>query len=62
MKPAIDALCDPVYINHNLLSYLEYREQLVEKNKRNYSYAATYEEFIKLINMCNDLAELQQIR
>ncbi|XP_072040154.1 sorting nexin-25-like [Amphiura filiformis] len=62
LKPAIDALCDPVYINHNLLSYLEHREQLVEKNKRNYSYAATYEEFVKLINMCNDLEELQQIR
>ncbi|XP_071951023.1 sorting nexin-25-like isoform X2 [Antedon mediterranea] len=62
IKPAIDTLCSPSYVNNTLLMHLEYREQLAKKHNRNYMYSATYEDFIKLINSCNDTQELQQIR
>nr|XP_006816541.1 PREDICTED: sorting nexin-25-like [Saccoglossus kowalevskii] len=62
MKPCVDMICDPDYINLTILSHLEYREQLAEKHKRTYAYAASYEDFIKLINACHDIEELKQIR
>ena len=30
--------------------------------KKNYAYAASYEDFVSLIEDCDDLNELQQIR
>ncbi|XP_033110203.1 sorting nexin-25-like isoform X2 [Anneissia japonica] len=62
IKPAIDTLCSPSYVNNTLLIHLEYTEQLAKKHNRNYMYSATYEDFIKLINSCHDTQELQQIR
>ncbi|XP_038063088.1 sorting nexin-25-like [Patiria miniata] len=62
LKPAVDMVCDPYFVNSMLVSFLEQRESLAETHKRKYAYAASYEEFIKLINMCSDVQELQQIR
>ncbi|XP_030836728.1 sorting nexin-25 [Strongylocentrotus purpuratus] len=62
LKPAVDMLCSPHFINTTFLMHLERTEKLVEKSKRNYAYAATYEEFIKLINSTSDVDELLQIR
>ncbi|XP_033631880.1 sorting nexin-25-like isoform X1 [Asterias rubens] len=62
LKPAVDMICDPYFINSMLVSFLEHREILAENHKRKYAYAASYEEFIKLINLCNEIQELQQIR
>ena len=62
LKPAVDMICDPYFINNMLVSFLEHREILAENHKRKYAYAASYEEFIKLINLCNEIQELQQIR
>ncbi|XP_070553857.1 sorting nexin-25-like [Ptychodera flava] len=62
MKPCVDMICDPDYINQTILSHLEYREQLAEKHKRTYAYAASYEDFIRLINDCHDIEVLKQIR
>lgn len=55
-------LCDPDYINRKLISYIDYRQRLSEDTKKTYTYAATYEDFIKLIDKCNDIEHLKQIR
>ncbi|XP_022086183.1 sorting nexin-25-like isoform X2 [Acanthaster planci] len=62
LKPVVDLVCDPYFVNSMLVSFLEHRQTLAENHKRKYAYAASYEEFIKLINMCSDIQELQQIR
>ncbi|XP_041485522.1 sorting nexin-25-like isoform X1 [Lytechinus variegatus] len=62
VKPAVDMLCSPHFINTTFLMHLQRTEKLVEKSKRRYAYAATYEEFIKLINSTSDVDELLQIR
>ena len=55
-------LCDPDYINQLLLGWLDYREKLAEEHKRTYTYAATYEDFMKMIEDCYDIEHLKQIR
>lgn len=62
LKPTVDMLCDPDYINRKLISYIDYRQRLSEDTKRTYTYAATYEDFIKLIDKCTDIEHLKQIR
>lgn len=58
----VELLSDPDYINQMLLVQMEYREQLNERHKRAYTYAPSYEEFIKLINSNSDVEFLQQLR
>lgn len=55
-------LCDPDYINQKLINYIDYRRQLSEDTRKKYTYAATYEQFVKLIDKCEDLETLKQIR
>ncbi|XP_077000361.1 sorting nexin-25 isoform X2 [Tamandua tetradactyla] len=62
LKPAVELLSDPDYINQMLLAQLEYREQMNEHHKRAYTYAPSYEEFIKLINSNSDVEFLKQLR
>ncbi|XP_048774013.1 sorting nexin-25-like [Ostrea edulis] len=62
LKPSIDMLCDPDYINQKLINYIDYRQQLSEDTRKKYTYAATYEEFVKLIDKCEDIEHLKQIR
>ncbi|KAK3599208.1 hypothetical protein CHS0354_012814 [Potamilus streckersoni] len=62
LKPSIDLICDPDYINQKLISYIEYREKLSEDTRRTYTYAATYEEFVKMIEKCDDIEHLKQLR
>ncbi|KAM9381971.1 sorting nexin-25 isoform 2-T2 [Phaethornis superciliosus] len=62
LKPAVELLSDPDYINQMLLSQLEYREQMNEHQKKDYTYAPSYEEFIKLINSSSDVEFLKQLR
>ncbi|KAJ8298069.1 hypothetical protein KUTeg_024600 [Tegillarca granosa] len=50
------------YINRKLISYIDYRHQLSEDTRRTYTYAATYEDFIKMIDKCDDIEHLKQIR
>ena len=58
LQPSIDSLCDPDTINQQLVVQLRLRQMM----KRNYAYAASYEDFVSLIEDCDDLNELQQIR
>lgn len=62
LKPSVDMLCDPDYINQKLINYIDYRRQLSEDTRKKYTYAATYEQFVKLIDKCEDLEALKQIR
>ncbi|XP_030047356.1 LOW QUALITY PROTEIN: sorting nexin-25 [Microcaecilia unicolor] len=62
LKPLVDLLSDPDYINRMLLSQLEYREQVNEHHRKAYTYAPSYEEFIKLINSSSDIDFLKQLR
>ncbi|XP_066852338.1 sorting nexin-25 isoform X1 [Anser cygnoides] len=62
LKPVVELLSDPDYINQMLLSQLEYREQMNEHQKKDYTYAPSYEEFIKLINSNSDVEFLKQLR
>ncbi|KAM6221996.1 sorting nexin-25 isoform 1-T1 [Rhynchocyon petersi] len=62
LKPVVELLSDPDYINQMLLAQLEYREQMNEHHKRAYTYAPSYEEFIKLINSNSDVVFLKQLR
>ncbi|XP_053400334.1 sorting nexin-25-like isoform X2 [Mercenaria mercenaria] len=62
LKPSIDLICDPDYINLQLLSYIEYREKLSEDTRRTYTYAATYEDFVKMIEQYDDIEHLKQLR
>ncbi|XP_026872922.2 sorting nexin-25 isoform X2 [Electrophorus electricus] len=62
LKPLVDALSDPDYINQMLLAQLEHREQVNEHHKKAYTYAPSYEEFIKLISSSSDIDFLKQLR
>ncbi|XP_026522935.1 sorting nexin-25 isoform X2 [Notechis scutatus] len=62
LKPMVELLSDPNYINHMLLVQMEYREQLIQHHKRAYTYAPSYEEFIKLINCNSDIEFLKRLR
>lgn len=62
LKPLVDVLSDPDSINRMLLSQLEQREQQAEQQKKAYTYAASYEDFIKLISTSADVNFLKQLR
>ncbi|XP_072262241.1 sorting nexin-25 isoform X2 [Pyxicephalus adspersus] len=62
LKPLVELLSDPDYINQMLLSQLEYREQVNERHKKAYTYSPSYEEFIKLITSSSDIEFLKQLR
>ncbi|CAI9171666.1 unnamed protein product, partial [Rangifer tarandus platyrhynchus] len=62
LKPMVELLSNPDYINQMLLAQLERREHMNEHHKRAYTYAPSYEEFIKLINSNSDVEFLKQLR
>lgn len=59
--PLIDTICDPDYINLSILAYISQREAAVEEKTRAYTYAATYEDFIRIISSAEDIVELRKI-
>ena len=61
-QPGVSIICDPDYINQKIYSWLDYREQLAAEHRRTYTYAATYEEFMKMIEHCPDIEHLKQMR
>lgn len=58
----MEVLSDPDSINRMLLSQLEQREQQAEQQKKAYTYAASYEDFVKLISTSADVNFLKQLR
>ena len=61
-KPAVDLICDPDYLNQKVAGWLAHQEQLALEHKATYSYAATYEDFMKLIKDSVDIEHLKQMR
>ena len=60
--PSIERLCDPDFINQHLLLYLEHKEKGAKKAKTKYAKAATYESFMRYIQKCKNIDELQHTR
>ncbi|KAL8624041.1 hypothetical protein ACOMHN_041631 [Nucella lapillus] len=58
----MDMLCDPDYINQKILAYIKQQEKLMADTKRTYTYAASYEDFVKMINISDSPDELKQMR
>jgi len=65
LKPTIDMVCEPDYINCKLLAHLTKREEAMEKGKRQkvmmYKYK-DFEDFMNQIKKCEDVEELQALR
>ncbi|KAK7496497.1 hypothetical protein BaRGS_00012149 [Batillaria attramentaria] len=61
-KVTVDMLCDPDYINEKILAYILQQEKLMADTKRTYTYAASYEDFVKMINASDRVDELKQMR
>ncbi|CAL1530899.1 unnamed protein product, partial [Lymnaea stagnalis] len=62
LKPTIDLICDPDFINQKLLDYMAYREKMNADSKRTYMYSATYEGFVKMIKSTDSINDLKQMR
>ncbi len=58
--PTLDLICDPDYINTQLITYLTSKENLNKSLNRKFSYAASYEDFIKIIKSSNNPDEIKQ--
>jgi len=58
--PTIDLICDPDFLNLKIISYLAEKEASAKLLKRTFSYAANYEEFIKMIKSSDSLDEMKQ--
>lgn len=59
---SINFICDPDYINQKIFEYFKWLTSENEKRRKVYAYAETYEEFIKMINKCNDVDDLKRMK
>ncbi|KAH8305321.1 hypothetical protein KR044_003572, partial [Drosophila immigrans] len=60
--PMIKMLTSPDYINQKVVQNIETRLAAAAISKRSYEYAASFEEFLKIINNSGNLEELSLIR
>ena len=61
LQPTIELICDPDYLNKNLLNYLNKKEAANQALKSKVNQAATYEDFIKIIKSSNNnIDEIKQ--
>ncbi|ELU04949.1 hypothetical protein CAPTEDRAFT_89225 [Capitella teleta] len=61
-QPAMDMICHPDYINQKIVECLNYKEFLATEQTKTFTYAASYEEFMKMIELCQDVEYLKQLR
>lgn len=65
LKTTIDYLTDPDFINQQIIWHLttsKTRNVLSEKSRESFSYSNTYTGFVRLINSCKDLDELNEVK
>nr|XP_032832793.1 sorting nexin-25 [Petromyzon marinus]XP_032832794.1 sorting nexin-25 [Petromyzon marinus]XP_032832795.1 sorting nexin-25 [Petromyzon marinus]XP_032832796.1 sorting nexin-25 [Petromyzon marinus]XP_032832797.1 sorting nexin-25 [Petromyzon marinus]XP_032832798.1 sorting nexin-25 [Petromyzon marinus]XP_032832799.1 sorting nexin-25 [Petromyzon marinus]XP_032832801.1 sorting nexin-25 [Petromyzon marinus] len=65
LKPLVELLSDPDFVNRSLLAELERRGGgggAGGKHARSYAYAPSYEDFVKLIHGSSDIDFLMQLR
>ena len=60
LQPTIELICDPDYLNQNLLNYLNKKEAANQSLNSKVNQAATYEDFIKIIKSSNNIDEIKQ--
>ena len=60
--PIVKFITDPDVINQKIVEWLNAQENLRKTRDSSYTYARTYEGFIKVINQCPNPEELVQIR
>ena len=60
VMPTIDLVCDPDFLNQKIINYLTEKENSNKLLKRAFSYAANYEDFIKMIKASSSLEEMKQ--
>ena len=60
--PAIDKITHPAYINSKIISFIKKNQSVRELSQKTFTYADSYEEFLKLINTTVDVNEITQIR
>ncbi|CAF0812826.1 unnamed protein product [Rotaria sordida] len=59
-KPTINLICEPDYLNENILYNIEQLNLNNEQKLRKFTLASSYEKFIKLIETSNDRDKLEQ--
>ncbi|XP_057339890.1 sorting nexin-25 [Microplitis mediator] len=62
IKPAIDLITDPDYINLKILAYIEQQQLAEAMHRKTYEYAESFEDFIRMIKSSRDLEVLKHIR
>lgn len=62
MYPIIALITSPDYINQKIVHFIETRLAAEAINKRSYEYAASFEDFIKIICASHSIDELVLIR
>lgn len=62
MFPIIALITSPDYINQKIVHYIETRLAAEAINKRSYEYAASFEDFLKIICASHSVDELVLIR
>lgn len=59
-KPTMNFMCEPDYLNENILRHIENLNLSNENRSKKFTLASNYENFIKLIESSNDLEKLEQ--
>ncbi|XP_043269106.1 sorting nexin-25 isoform X2 [Venturia canescens] len=62
LKPAIDLITDPDYINQKILLYIEQQQLAEAMHRKTYEYAESFEDFIRMIKSSKDIEVLKHIR
>ncbi|KAH0554738.1 sorting nexin-25 [Cotesia glomerata] len=62
LKPAINLITDPDYINLKILAYIEQQQLAEAMHRKTYEYAESFEDFIRMIKGSRDLEVLKHIR
>lgn len=62
LQPAIDLITEPDYINQKIIQYLEAQKEVNAMHVRTHEYAKTFEDYIRLINSCNNVDTLKRLR
>ncbi|XP_014481725.1 PREDICTED: sorting nexin-25 [Dinoponera quadriceps] len=62
LKPAIDLITDPDYINQKILAYIDQQQLAEAMHRKTYEYAESFEDFIRMIKASKDLEVLKHIR
>ena len=55
-------ITNPDYINQKIVQFIETKLAVLEISKRSYEYAASYEDFLKIINNTTNYDDLLKIR